>query len=139
MTSICLTMVCAQGLHATKKVCTNVTTVDKNHILSFLHPPLFPVLPLSDGVGRTGTFICLHSQLERLKTEGVVDFLQAVKASRIQRPGLVPDAVCSALSSLSINGPPYSCSVSRAKHLQYTQAKCMGHKMWCLTYGRNIT
>ena len=48
----------------------------------------------SDGVGLTGTFICLHSQMERLKTEGVVDFFQAVKFSRIQRAGLVPDAVC---------------------------------------------
>ena len=48
----------------------------------------------SDGVGRTGTFICLHSQLERLKTEGVVDFFQAVKSARIQRAGLVPNAVC---------------------------------------------
>ena len=47
----------------------------------------------SDGVGRTGTFICLHSQLERLKTEGVVDFFQAVKSARIQRAGLVSDAV----------------------------------------------
>ena len=49
--------------------------------------------PLSDGVGKTGTFICLHSQLERLKTEGVVDFFQAVKSARIQRACLVPDAV----------------------------------------------
>ena len=48
----------------------------------------------SDGVGRTGTFICLHSQLERLKTEGVVDFFQAIKSARIQRAGLVPNAVC---------------------------------------------
>ena len=47
----------------------------------------------SDGVGRTGTFICLHSQLERLKTEGVVDFFQAVKAARIQRAGMVLDSV----------------------------------------------
>ena len=53
-----------------------------------------PLSPLSDGVGRTGTFICLHSQLERLKTEGVVDFFQAVKSARIQRAGLLPDAVC---------------------------------------------
>ena len=42
----------------------------------------------------TGTFICLHSQLERLKTEGVVDLFQAVKSARIQRAGLVPNAVC---------------------------------------------
>ena len=48
----------------------------------------------SDGVGRSGTFICLHSQLERLKTEGVVDLFQSAKSARIQRAGLVPDAVC---------------------------------------------
>ena len=57
-----------------------------------LSPPSLP--PLSDGVGRTGTFICLHSQLERLKTEGVVDFFQAIKSARIQRAGLIPYAVC---------------------------------------------
>ena len=44
-------------------------------------------------MGRTGTFICLHSELERLKTEGLVDLFQAVKSARIQRAGLVPDAV----------------------------------------------
>ena len=68
-----------------------------------LHFPNSPSLigslslsPLSsDGVGRTGTFICLHSQLERLKTEGVADVLQAVKSARIQRAGLVRNAVCS--------------------------------------------
>ena len=49
--------------------------------------------PCSDGVGRTGTFICIHSQLERLKTEGVVDFFQAAKSARIQRAGLIPDDV----------------------------------------------
>ena len=130
MTTICLTMVCAQGLHTTKKVCTNVTTVDKNYILSFPHPPLFPVLPLSDGVGRTGTFICLHSQLERLKTEGVVDFLQVVKASRIQRPGLVPDAICSfSLHSLLTGHHTVSLTLALSLVLniiEYTQA--VGHK-----------
>ena len=59
-------------------------------IFSLSLPPLS-----SDGVGRTGTFICLHSQLERLKTEGVADVLQAVKSARIQRAGLVRSAVCS--------------------------------------------
>ena len=59
-------------------------------IFSLSLPPLS-----SDGVGRTGTFICLHSQLERLKTEGVVNVLQAVKSARIQRAGLVRNAVCS--------------------------------------------
>ena len=54
-------------------------------------------------MGRTGTFICLHSQLERLKTEGVVDFFQAVKSARIQRAGLVPDAVCYSYSVVCVS------------------------------------
>ena len=54
---------------------------------------LFAVCFCSDGVGRTGTFICIHAQLERLKTEGVVDFFQSIKSARIQRAGLVPDVV----------------------------------------------
>ena len=48
---------------------------------------------LSDAVGRTGAFICVHSQLERLKTEGVVDIFQSIKSARIQRAGLMPEAV----------------------------------------------
>ena len=63
------------------------------NLVHHLHDAFSPLL-FSDGVGRTGTFICLHSQLERLKTEGVVDFFQAVKSARIKRAGLVPDAVC---------------------------------------------
>ena len=53
----------------------------------------YHIISLSDGVGRTGTFMCVHSQLERLKTEGVVDIFQAVKSARIQRAGLVSDVV----------------------------------------------
>ena len=59
--------------------------------LSLTHTHSFSLY--SDGVGRTGTFICLHSQLERLKTEGVVDIFQAVKSARIQRPGLLRNVV----------------------------------------------
>ena len=47
----------------------------------------------SDGVGRTGTFICIHSQLERLKTEGVVDIFQSIKSARVHRAGLVQSVV----------------------------------------------
>ena len=47
----------------------------------------------SDGVGRTGTFISIHAQLERMKTEGVVDFFQSIKSARIQRAGLVSEVV----------------------------------------------
>ena len=49
--------------------------------------------PCSDGMGRTGTFICIHAQLERLKTEGVVDFFQYIKSARIHRAELVPEVV----------------------------------------------
>lgn len=47
----------------------------------------------SDGMGRSGTFICIHAQLERLKTEGVVDFFQFVKSARTQRPGVILNVV----------------------------------------------
>ena len=47
----------------------------------------------SDGVSRTGTFLTIHCQLERLKTEGVVDFLQAFKSARLHRPGVVNNTV----------------------------------------------
>ncbi|CAI8039711.1 Receptor-type tyrosine-protein phosphatase alpha [Geodia barretti] len=47
------------------------------------------VIMCSDGVSRTGTFLTIHCQLERLKTEGVVDFLQTIKSARLHRPGLV--------------------------------------------------
>ena len=46
-----------------------------------------------DGVSHTGTFLTIHCQLERLKTEGVVDFLQAIKSARLHRPGLVNNTV----------------------------------------------
>ncbi len=44
-------------------------------------------------MGRTGTFLCIHAQLERVKTEGVVDIFQFIKSSRIHRPSLVSDRV----------------------------------------------
>ena len=47
----------------------------------------------SDGVGRAGTFICVHSQLGRLKTDGVVDLFQSIKLARTQRMWLVVEAV----------------------------------------------
>ena len=50
-------------------------------------------LSVSDGVVRSGTFLCIHSQLERLKTEGVVDVFQAIRSARIQRPGVIPNIV----------------------------------------------
>ena len=55
------------------------------------HSPL--PLSFSDGMGRTGAFICMHCELERLKVEGVVDIFHCIKASRISRPYLVQNVV----------------------------------------------
>ncbi len=44
-------------------------------------------------MGRTGTFICMHAQIERLKTEGLVDVFQFIKSARLNRPGLVQSVV----------------------------------------------
>ena len=47
----------------------------------------------SDGSGRSGVFVVLYSQLERLKTEHVVDVFQGIKAARTQRMGIVHNVV----------------------------------------------
>ena len=47
----------------------------------------------SDGIGRTGAFICIYSVLERVKTEAVADIFQFIKSSRFQRAGLVKELV----------------------------------------------
>ena len=47
----------------------------------------------SNGVGRTGTFIAIHTQLERFKTEKEADLFQYIKSTRLQRAGMVLDAV----------------------------------------------
>ena len=58
-------------------------------------PTLNTLLPYtcSNGIGRTGVFITLHAQLERLKIEGVVDLFQFIKFARKQREGLVSSPV----------------------------------------------
>lgn len=47
----------------------------------------------SDGVGRTGTFIMMHAQMEKIKSEGVMDIFQFIKSARYQRAGLVASKV----------------------------------------------
>ncbi|KAL5486439.1 hypothetical protein EMCRGX_G018914 [Ephydatia muelleri] len=49
------------------------------------------VVHCNDGVGRTGTLICMHAELERVKTEGIADIFQRVKRSRALRSGMVPE------------------------------------------------
>ena len=68
--------------------------LDSNSYYISVYNPFNTIYSLnSDGVTRTGTFICIHSQLERLKTEGVVDVFQAIKSARTQRSGLIPNMV----------------------------------------------
>ena len=47
----------------------------------------------SDGVGRTGAFIAIHAEMERMKAETVVDLFQFIKGMRIQRAGMVSNKV----------------------------------------------
>ena len=56
-----------------------------------VHAP--PTCANSDGMGRTGTFIAIHTCLEQMKGEGTVDVLRTIKAIRSQRPGLVQGVV----------------------------------------------
>ena len=66
----------------------------------------------SDGVSHTGTFLTIHCQVERLKTEGVVDFLQAIKSARLQRPGIVSNTVRQILSYIVGLMPIFMASLS---------------------------
>ena len=47
----------------------------------------------SDGMGRTGAFICMCSEVERIRMEGITDVFQSVKAARTQRPYMVSTVV----------------------------------------------
>ena len=56
----------------------------------------------SDGCARTGTFIAISHTLERIKVEGTLDIFQALKSSRIHRPGLVANVVSTVWSNPTI-------------------------------------
>ena len=48
----------------------------------------------SDGVGRTGAFVCIYTQLERAKSEGVADIFHFIRGARGRHPGFVQSLVC---------------------------------------------
>ena len=54
---------------------------------------IFSLSSNSDGMGRSGVFICAMSEVERVKVEGQVDVFQTIKGMRIQRPHMVETAV----------------------------------------------
>ena len=47
----------------------------------------------SDGMGRTGVFITVMTEIERVKVEREVDIFQTVKTTRVQRPNMVSTVV----------------------------------------------
>lgn len=47
----------------------------------------------SNGVGRTGTFTSIYSQVERIKAEQMADIFQYVKGIRLQRADMVLEEV----------------------------------------------
>ena len=72
----------------------NLTAIQHNILLMYCRSH-YTVLPsfCSNGIGRSGAFICMHSQMERMKAEAMVDIFQFIKAVRIQRAGLVTTQV----------------------------------------------
>ena len=47
----------------------------------------------SDGMDRTGTYVCIASEVEHIRLEGSLDVFQSVKLARCQRPHLVSTEV----------------------------------------------
>jgi len=52
------------------------------------------VVHCSAGVGRSGTFITLHSQLQRIGTEATIDIFPFVRQMRYRRCHMVQTEVC---------------------------------------------
>lgn len=44
-------------------------------------------------MGGTGSFICIHAMMERVKDENTMDFFHFIKSSRIQCPSVVSNVV----------------------------------------------
>ena len=59
-------------------------------------------------MGRTGVFITVMTEIERVKVEREVDIFQTVKTMRVQRPNMVSTVV----SLLHTNIPSYNQTIS---------------------------
>ena len=51
------------------------------------------IIICSDGMGRTGVFITVMSEIERVKIEGEIDTFQTIKSMRTKRPKMVSTLV----------------------------------------------
>lgn len=47
----------------------------------------------SNGTGRSGAYVSIYAQIERMKVEGIVDLFQYIKLARLQRVNLVQTLV----------------------------------------------
>ena len=56
----------------------------------------------SAGVGRTGTFICLFTQLKKIQAENSIDIFGFVRSMRYNRCSMVQTEVCGILSVLAL-------------------------------------
>ena len=54
-------------------------------------------------MGRTGVFLTVMAETERVKLEADVDILQTVKSIRVQRPNMVSTVVSNYTHAISIN------------------------------------
>ena len=70
-----------------------MATIDAQSLITACSDTIIKLFFCSDGIDRTGAFICIYSQLERIKIEGVADIFQFIKGSRFQRPNLVESVV----------------------------------------------
>ena len=90
------------------------------------------VVSCSDGMGRTGTFLCIHAQLERVKSEGLVDFFQFVKSSRIHRPSIISEKV--RIQSPLVTEAHYIDSQQKCKDMANLVVLLICTNSYCLSY-----
>ena len=57
----------------------------------------------SNGTGRSGAYVTIYAQIERMKVEGIVDLFQYIKLARLQRVNLVQTLVwCCVCASITV-------------------------------------
>jgi protein tyrosine phosphatase len=62
-------------------------------ILFYVKIILIQIFSLSDGCGRTGTYLCLDANLQLAEEEGMVDIFNYAKLLRESRKGMIENVV----------------------------------------------
>lgn len=74
----------------------------------------------SNGTGRSGAYVSIYAQIERMKVEGIVDLFQYIKLARLQRVNLVQTLV-----RMVLRAPrPHWCTYMRV-------CMCVHHLVYC--------